>query len=75
VYGVGSTISRGANDNWGGTAALISAFSQVGAFPLPSGTSRDAALITSLPPGAYTAQVTGIGNTTGEVLLEIYELP
>ena len=56
-------------------SALTAAFDQVGAFPLPAATSRDSALIASLPPGAYTAQVTGVGNTTGEALLEIYELP
>jgi hypothetical protein len=46
-----------------------------GAFALPPG-SRDAAVILTLAPGAYTAQVTaaeGIG--TGTALIELYELP
>jgi sugar lactone lactonase YvrE len=75
VFAAGSTTARTSNDNWAGSATLITAFGQVGAFPLPSATSRDAALVTVLPPGAYSAQVSGVGNTTGEALLEIYELP
>jgi type 1 glutamine amidotransferase/sugar lactone lactonase YvrE len=62
------------NDDWGGTTALSNAFTQVGAFPLP-GTSRDAALLVTLQPGAYTAQVSGVGGTTGVALIEVYELP
>ncbi len=38
-------------------------------------TSRDAALIARLPPGAYTAQVSVPAGTSGVVLLDIYELP
>jgi hypothetical protein len=64
------------NDNWGTggtTAAQITAASaQVGAFALNAG-SRDAALIVTLQPGPYTVQVTGVGNTTGAVLLEVYD--
>lgn len=50
------------------------AFTQVGAFALPAG-SADSALLISLPPGSYTAQVTGANGTTGEALIEIYLLP
>jgi uncharacterized protein YfaP (DUF2135 family) len=62
----------GANDNWGGTAALTTTFSEVGAFPLPAA-SRDAALLVSLQPGNYTVQVAGAGGATGVALVEIYE--
>lgn len=64
----------GANDDWGGTAVLVTAFSQVGAFPLPA-SSRDAALVASLQPGSYTVQVGGVGGTTGVALIEVYEVP
>jgi hypothetical protein len=64
--------SVASNDNWGGTAALFSAFAQTGAFPLPAA-SLDSAVATSLPPGMYTAQVTGAGSGTGAVLLEVYD--
>lgn len=62
------------NDDWGGTRELTDAFAQVGAFNLPAA-SRDALLLVTLPPGSYTAQVTGVNNTTGVALIEIYEVP
>ena len=39
-----------------------------------SPTSADCALLVSLPPGNYTAQLTGNGSTSGVGLLEIYEV-
>ena len=60
------------NDNW--NFALATIFNSVGAFALDSG-SRDAALVATLPPGSYTAQVRGADGGTGEALIEIYELP
>ncbi|MBL9202902.1 MAG: immunoglobulin domain-containing protein [Opitutaceae bacterium] len=64
----------GANDNWGGTAALTAAFTQVGAFALPAA-SRDAALLVTLQPGNYSVQVSGVGATTGVAIVEVYEVP
>ena len=61
------------NDNWGGTAALTTAFTQVGAFGLPAG-SRDAALTATLEPGSYTVQLSGVAATTGVALVEVYEV-
>jgi hypothetical protein len=66
--------SIGSNDNWGGTAELTAAFAQVSAFALPAA-SRDAALVTTLQPGSYTVQVTGVGGTTGVAIVEVYEMP
>ncbi len=63
------------NDNWSGTAALTAAFNSVGAFSLPSSTSRDAALLVTLAPGNYTVEVTGVNATTGTALVEVYEVP
>ena len=37
--------------------------------------SRDAVLWMDLPPGVYTAQLSGVGETTGVGLVEIYEVP
>jgi predicted Zn-dependent protease len=68
----GAEINR--NDDWGGATNLRNAFASVAAFPLDAG-SRDAVLLVSLPPGSYTAQVSGVGNTTGVALVEVYELP
>lgn len=60
------------NDNW--DAALAPTAAAVGAFALASG-SRDAALLVTLLPGGYTAQVSGVNQTTGAALVEIYEVP
>ena len=58
------------NDN---SAQIASAAASVGAFALAPA-SADCALIASLPAGAYTVQVSGVGGTTGVALAEIYEL-
>ena len=62
------------NDNWAGTAELKAAFSAVAAFAFSADTSRDAALVATLQPGSYTAQISGVGSTSGVALVEIYEL-
>jgi hypothetical protein len=65
------------NNDWGASpnSASLSATAQaVGAFALPSG-SRDAVLLVTLPPGAYTAQVSGANGATGVALVEVYEVP
>jgi hypothetical protein len=89
AFGVGGTLADpvltlrplnsativAANDDWAGTAALKAAFAGVGAFAFAEDTSRDAAVVIELPPGAYTATVSGKGGTTGVALVEVYELP
>jgi hypothetical protein len=72
---LGADVDVARNDDWRGTAALKAAFASVGAFPLATDTSRDAALVIELPPGAYTAAVSGKAGGTGVALVEIYELP
>jgi hypothetical protein len=60
----------GNNDNW--QLADASAFSSVGAFALSLG-SRDAALVTTLAPGAYTTPVYSSDSASGIVLVECYD--
>jgi hypothetical protein len=62
------------NDNWSGMVGVVALVSSLGAFPLTAG-SRDAAIVITLAPGSYTAQIAGVGNATGAALLEIYEVP
>ncbi len=62
------------NDNWGGDPQLTAAANAVGAFALSDPTSRDAVLLVTLPPGQYTAQVSGIG-AGGTAIVEVYEVP
>ena len=69
----GNTVVA-ANDNWDAAATPAATKASVGAFALPAG-SKDAVLIVTLAPGSYTAQVSGVGNTTGLGLVELYELP
>jgi len=71
IYSSGAQ-SIASNAGWGGTAALTAVFLQTGAFPLPSG-SLDAAILTTLAAGPYTAIVAGANNGTGNVLLEAYD--
>jgi len=69
---VGSTGAVvGTNDNW--ISSDASTFSSVGAFALTAG-SKDSAIVTTLPSGSYTAQVTGANNGTGIALVEVYEV-
>ena len=71
----GSSVKIRENNDWGGTADLVAAFGAVGAFNLPAATSKDAALLVSLSPGGYSVQVSGVANTTGVALVEVYEAP
>jgi hypothetical protein len=73
LYGAGSTVLR-ENDDWGGTPALKAAFGAVGAFQLVDD-AKDAALVATLQPGAYTVQVGGAAGQTGIALVEVYEVP
>lgn len=46
---------------------------RVGAFHLDHG-SHDSAMVVTLAPGIYTAHVTGVNQSTGIALVEIYEV-
>jgi uncharacterized protein (DUF1800 family) len=69
------------NDNWStaaGPAAasagtLRDAFAQAGAFALAAD-GRDSALLVNLPAGSYTLKVSGVADTTGTALVEVYDL-
>jgi hypothetical protein len=70
----GRTIKT--NDDWatGDDAAVIAqAATSAGAFPFANG-SKDAAMIVMLAPGAYTVQLSGVNNTTGVGIVEVYDV-
>jgi uncharacterized protein (DUF1800 family) len=76
VSNASPNVQLAANDNWGtGTnvASLNAAFAQSGAFAFAAG-SKDAAVITELAPGSYSIQVSGVGDTTGNALVEVYDI-
>lgn len=62
------------NDDWASDATTEKAFSDTGAYAWPRG-SKDAALIVTLDPGAYTAQVSGKGVDQGVSLVEVFDYP
>jgi hypothetical protein len=70
----GSTELDG-NSGWGGNSEVANAAAAVGAFAWGSPTSNDSAILVTLPPGAYTAQVSGASNDSGVALVEVYEVP
>ena len=63
------------NAGWANSAAIATAATQAGAFALTAG-SRDAALLVTLKPGSYTAQVKAAQSaSSGVAMIEIYEVP
>lgn len=87
-FGVGGVLSRpslvvlsgdvavAANAGWevsADPAALTAAAARSGAFALQAGRA-DAALIATLPAGAWTIQVSGADGGSGVVLIEVYDL-
>ena len=62
------------NDNWednANAAEIVTISATIGAFALEAG-SADSALLLSLEPGAYTAQISGKDGGTGIALVEVY---
>jgi hypothetical protein len=62
------------SDNWGtaaNLAALTAATAVTGSLPLAT---EDSAIYRSLTVGSYTAQVSGVGSTTGLVSTEIFPI-
>jgi hypothetical protein len=64
------------NDDWSAAGAeeVRAASVRAGAFALAPG-STDAALLITLPAGAYTAIAEGKNGATGVALVELYEVP
>lgn len=67
----GGTV-RASVDDWDASAGEY--FANVGAFPWRPG-SRDAALLITLEPGAYTAIVRDKSGGSGLALVEVYAVP
>ncbi len=68
-------VKIGENDNWGGDGQLTTAMASVGAFALAGATTKDAVLLVTLPPGAYSARVSDAFGGGGVAIVEIYEVP
>jgi cyclophilin family peptidyl-prolyl cis-trans isomerase len=64
----------GENDNWGGDAQIVAVANAVGAFALSGADTKDAVLLVTLPAGAYSARLSGVGGG-GTAIVEVYEVP
>ncbi|MFO1448346.1 MAG: hypothetical protein U1F61_28340 [Opitutaceae bacterium] len=67
------------NNNWSGSGVTDEqrfdrTAAAVGAFPFLR-RGNDSAMLVTLAPGNYTAVVTGLKNTSGTALVEVYEVP
>jgi hypothetical protein len=72
----GTTVIA-SNTGWGTSAnpgQIASVAVQVGAFAFAAN-SADSAQIVDLTAGPYTIQISGVNNTTGVALAEVYEVP
>jgi len=77
VFRQGIDVPLYQNDNWGDLSyadEVVTTAAKVGAFDLLPG-SKDSSLILTLPPGVYSAVVTGVGDSSGVALVEVYEVP
>lgn len=66
----------GSNNNWkdnGNASAIASAITKVKATPFAKTDTASAALLVTLPPGAYTFSVNGAASGKGIVLIEVYD--
>jgi len=63
------------NTGWSGNAQIAGIAASLGEFAWNSTTSADSALLVTLPPGTYTAQVSGASGDTGLALVEVYDVP
>ena len=69
--------SLGSNTGWtagGYKADLAAAAAAVAAFPLDED-SADCAMLFTASAGEYTIQISGLGGTSGEAMVEVYVLP
>lgn len=63
------------NDGWGGDTEIAAAAASVGAFSWGTAATPDSAILITLAPGTYTAQVSGASGDSGVALVEVYEVP
>lgn len=68
LYNSSGTVVA-ANDNWGETQQV-----EIGASGIAPSDDRESAIAATLASGAYTAIVSGAGNTTGVAVVEVYNV-
>jgi hypothetical protein len=71
----GQDVTLYSNTGWGGSQILLNAAASVFANPVLVQGSADSELLLTLPPGGYSAEISGANSGTGVALCAIYELP
>lgn len=71
LYRQSETVPFASNDNWSDQPNAAETTRAGFAFAVGS---RDAALLRTLPPGGYTANIEGVGGTVGTALVEAYQI-
>ena len=79
LYNISNSQQIVVADNIGWTnatnaAAIAKAAKDVGGFDLSAG-SMDSAMLVTLPTGNYSAMISGVNSTTGNGMIEVYEVP
>ena len=69
-----SNGSIATNVGWGGDTQIAAVAASQGAFSWGTSATADSALLVTLLPGAYTAQVSGASGDAGIALVEVYEV-
>jgi hypothetical protein len=63
------------DNGWGSGRVLLDAAAAAYAAPVLEPDSGDSEVLLTLPPGGYTAEVSGADGGTGVALCAIYQLP
>jgi hypothetical protein len=71
----GSSTLVATDTGWGGSPQVSLVADAVGAFNWGALGTADSAILATLQPGPYTAQVSGASGDTGIALVEVYEVP
>jgi sugar lactone lactonase YvrE len=71
----GQDVTLYSNTGWGSSQVLLGAAASVFASPVLATGSADSELLVTLPPGGYSAEVSGAEGGTGVALCAVYELP
>jgi YVTN family beta-propeller protein len=71
----GASQMIASNAGWGGNPQIATAAAISGGFQWSEPSSSDSAMLLTLPPGKYTAQVSDQSGDTGIALAEIYIVP
>ena len=61
------------NEGWNDSPLIVAEASAAYAYPFPA-TSKDSAMVVTLPPGIYTVEIVGAGGDSGMAEFSVYLL-